>query len=200
LTFFNNCCDKLQKNSVEFENVLKPFSGVDFTFCKLQFHTIPSAGKRKEFPEMISQNLSCPQVFLNTGAELCIAHLDVDISITVTVATVQIKTIFHNQNNYPISGLYKAPNSYGQASVSSCEISFPGTRLVTSVINPDVVKNVNANPNPEAEAFDPLAFAMGFSNCPPNCEVVVTVNYLQVCMYFIKLRQKNLTFKKVCGD
>lgn len=129
---------------------------------------------------MKSQNLSCPQIFLSTGGELPIAHLDVDVSITVTVATVQIRTIFQNQNTFPVSGLYKAPNNYGLASISSCDISYPGRRLVTSVINPDIVTNVNSNPNPDAEVFDPLAFSMGFSECPPNCEIIVTVNYLQV--------------------
>jgi hypothetical protein len=129
---------------------------------------------------MISQNLSCPQIFIPTGGELPIAHLDVDVSITVTVATVRIRTVFQNQTNYPISGLYKAPNSHGRASISSCEITYPGKHLVTSVINPDVISNVNSNPNPDAEAFDPLAFSMGFDDCPPNCEVVVTVDYLQV--------------------
>ena len=133
---------------------------------------------------MISQNLSCPQIFLNTGAELPIAHLNVDVSITVTVATVKIQTVFQNQNPFPVSGLYKVSNNYGLASISSCEITYPGTRLVTSVINPDIVTNVNSNPNPDAEAFDPLAFSMGFSNCPPNCEVIVTVNYLQVGVRF----------------
>jgi len=116
---------------------------------------------------------------VSTGGELPIAHLDVDISITVTVATVQIRSIFQNPNNFPISGVYKAPNSHGQASISSCEIAFPGKRLVTSVIDPDVIKNVNRNPNHDVEVFDPLAFTMGFDSCPPHCEVIVTVNYLQ---------------------
>ena len=134
----------------------------------------------------MSQNLSCPQIFVATGGELPILHLDVDISITVTVATVQIRTIFHNPNSFPISGVYKAPNNHGQASISSCEISFPGKRLVTSVINPDVIKNAKPNPNPDVEVFDPLAFCMGFDQCPPGCEVVVTVNYLQVlCIHIM---------------
>lgn len=134
----------------------------------------------------MSQNLSCPQVFVSTGGELPIAHLDVDISVTVTVATVQIRTTFHNPNNYPVSGVYKAPNSHGQASISSCEIAFPGKRLVTSVIDPDVIKNVSQNPNPDVEVFDPLAFSMGFDSCPPHCEVIVTVNYLQVRPYHLQ--------------
>lgn len=129
---------------------------------------------------MISQVLSCPRIFLDSGVELPIAHLDVDISISVTVASVQIRTTFHNPNNHNVSGLYKSPNNHGQASISSCEILYPGKRLVTSVINPDIVKDVNHNPNPAAETFDPLAFSMGFNDCPPNCEVIVTVNYLQV--------------------
>jgi hypothetical protein len=128
----------------------------------------------------MSQNLSCPQMFLNSGGELPIAHLDVDISITVTVATVKIRTVFQNNTSGNASGLFKAPNNYGRASISSCEITYPGKRLVTSVINPDVVKNVHSNPNETAEQFDPLAFAMGFTDCPANCEAVVTVNYLQV--------------------
>jgi hypothetical protein len=128
----------------------------------------------------MSQNLSCPQIFITNGGELPIAHMDVDISVTVTVATVQIRTIFYNHSTYPVSGIYKAPNNHGQANISSCEITFPGKRLVTSVINPEVIKNVQHNPNPDVEVFDPLAFSMGFENCPPNSEVVVTVNYLQV--------------------
>ena len=128
----------------------------------------------------MSINLSCPQVFLDGGGELPIVHLDVDVSVTVTVATVQIRSIFQNQAPYPVHGIYKCPNSYGRASISSCEISYPGRRIVTSVINPDIVTSVQPNSNPKAEAFDPLAFSMGCENCPPQSDVIITVTYLQV--------------------
>ena len=136
----------------------------------------------------MSQNLSCPQVLLSSGEQLPISHMDVDVSVTVTVATVQIRSFFVNSNSYAVSGLYKAPNNYSQASVTSCDISYPGKRLVTSVIDPEVVTDVNQNPNSGADTFDPLAFSMGFEECPPQSELVVTVNYIQVTFMLTYIR------------
>lgn len=126
--------------------------------------------------------------FESSGRKIALPVYSVycNVEVHISAAFVYLKTTFVNTSSGPISGTYSFPTMVGfqpSAVVSSCDLYFPGGSFSTSVINPDEHK-VETNQqlqsiDSSASSYDPSIFKMPFYGCPPQCQIVVELRYLQ---------------------
>lgn len=123
----------------------------------------------------------CPHIETSEGGRLPIVSVECEVQVNVVVATVRIKIVYRNTNNYTVSGVYKAPNSYGSATVTSCDVSYDNSHLVTAVVDPAAVSIDDAKKDPSTSRNyqDLLYFMLPFQNLGANSEIVVDLNYIQ---------------------
>lgn len=127
----------------------------------------------------------CPYAETGEGFMLPVVSLRLEIQVNVIVATIKLTVIYRNISGRTVSGVYKASNAYGRATVTSCDVTHPGCHFVTAVIDPSVVsidtgaKNPDWGNNSNHQYQDLLYFTMPFRDLPPNSDMTVELNYIQ---------------------
>ena len=130
----------------------------------------------------------CPQALIpghdgnRDESQLPLVRVDCFIEVNVVVATVRIRTVYKNTSSSAVSGIYKASNAFGHATVTSCDISYPGRRFVTAVVDPDVVnpsENGLSNTGGEQHFQDLLFFSLPFQDLGVDSEMLVELCYIQ---------------------
>jgi hypothetical protein len=126
---------------------------------------------------------------------LVVVRCDCEVQINVVVASVTLRLVYRNASARAVSGVFKAGNAFGQATVTSCDMRYSGQHLVTAVIDPNVV-SIDSGKNSQApqhsEYQDLLHFILPFTDLGAGCEMAVEMSYIQN-MAFTRARFYELT-------
>lgn len=117
----------------------------------------------------------CPCVKTSDGVSLPVVSVFCDVQVNAVVATVRVVSVYRNPSQSPVSGVYTASNSFGEATVTSCDVSFAGRRFVTAVIDPSEV----AVENTDGKFQNMLHFLMPFHGLPGYSDMSVELTYIQ---------------------
>ena len=113
--------------------------------------------------------------------------VDLNVEIHIALGFVTFRISYLNTSDKTISGLFILPTNKGSATVLSCDLSFPGKMFSASVIDPSQttftenakLSSVSKDGDTPISTYDPAVFQMPFYDCPPRCEIVVEMKYIQ---------------------